>query len=184
MQLMGQNRYWMMRRQLFFLQQRLFTACSFILLDNAICSHLRVRLLCAFGVTAGRCVIVRGGLVVLEGFNFTIGDNVYIGSQCTLDGSERITFGHDVVIAYGVTIVTGSHHIGPRERRAGPYNPRPIIINDGCWIGARATLLPGVTIGRGAIVGAASVVTKDVAPDTIVVGNPARVVRSLDTNEV
>jgi len=182
MRLMGPARYWMMRRQLFFLEQRLFAVLSFLLLDNAMSSRLRMRLLCALGATTGRDSIVRGGLIILEGFNFIIGDHVYIGSQCTLDGSERITIGNNVVIAYGVTIITGSHHSASHEHRAGPYNPRPMIIEDGCWIGARATLLPGVTVKTGAIVGAGSVVTKDVEPDTVVAGNPARVVRVLDAD--
>jgi len=179
MQLLGTAHYWMMRRYLFFLEQRVFAICSFLLLDNAASGRLRVKLLCALGAKAGRNVNVRGGLIVLEWFNFTFGDNVYVGSQCTLDGAAEIVIGNEVNLAYGVMIITGTHHIGPTQRRAGQTSPHPVKIGDGCWVGARATILPGVTIGNGAVIGAASVVTRDVPPDTVVTGNPARVVRTL-----
>lgn len=157
----------------------MFAVCSFLLLDNAASGRLRVKLLCALGAKAGRNVNVRGGLTVFEWFNFTFGDSTYVGNQCTFDGAERITIGERVNLAYGVTIITGTHHIGPARCRAGSMAPRPVTIGDGCWIGARVTILPGVTIGNGAVVGAASVVTKDVPADTVVVGNPARIVRML-----
>jgi acetyltransferase-like isoleucine patch superfamily enzyme len=79
-----------------------------------------------------------------------------------------------------VLFLTSGHEIGPSERRAGPVHSSPITVEDGCWIGAGSILLPGVTIGRGSIVAAGSVVTKDVAPDTLVGGIPARPIRELD----
>jgi maltose O-acetyltransferase len=73
-------------------------------------------------------------------------------------------------------ILTTSHKLGPSAHRAGKHDLLPVEIGDGAWIGARATILPGVTIGRGAVVSAGSVVNKNVPPNSIVAGTPARVV--------
>ncbi|MGH2344898.1 MAG: acyltransferase [Chloroflexota bacterium] len=149
-------------------------------MDNTISGHLHARLLGVFGARVGKHVYIRGGLRVLERFDFTLGDGEFVGDGCTFDCSAPIRVGSRVFIAYGVTIVTGTHAIGPRECRADAFTPRGVTIGDGCWIGARAIILPGVHIGDGVVVGAGSVVTRDVAPDTVVAGNPARLVRSLE----
>ncbi|NTV62282.1 MAG: hypothetical protein HGA65_01930, partial [Oscillochloris sp.] len=81
-----------------------------------------------------------------------------------------------------VVIASGDHEIGPHAHRGGRLIPRPVVIEDGVWIGAGALILPGVTIGAGAIVGAGALVTKSVAPDTVVGGVPARVIRTLADN--
>jgi acetyltransferase-like isoleucine patch superfamily enzyme len=177
-------RYYSWRSRLprlqFFLERRLYSLCSMILVDNMVSMRLRARLLRAFGATVGEGVHIRGGLLVLERFGISIGNGAYIGDGCTFDCSAPIRVGDHVFIAYGVTLVTGTHAIGPHECRAGEWLPRGITIGDGCWIGARAVILPGVHIGSGAVVGAGSVVTRDVAPDTVVAGNPARLIRALE----
>ena len=86
---------------------------------------------------------------------------------------------HDVQIAANVQLLTNNHD--PYERRILPC--RPILIKKGAWIGAGATILPGICVGAHAIVGAASVVTKDVPDYAVVVGNPARVVKMLDAEK-
>ena len=73
---------------------------------------------------------------------------------------------------------TGFHHVDP-DRRLDPPTAQPIVIEDNVWIGARSVVLPGVTIGHDSVVGIGSVVTRDVAPRTVVVGVPAKVVRHL-----
>jgi acetyltransferase-like isoleucine patch superfamily enzyme len=168
-----------LQRFRFYLERRLFTCCSILLVDNAFSMRLRARLLGFLGARIGQRVIIRSGLLVLERFDFTLGSGVFVGDQCTFDCSAPIRVGDNVFIAYGVTIVTGTHAIGPRECRAGDFEPRGVTIDDGCWIGARAVILPGVHIGSGVVVGAGSIVTRDVDPDTVVAGNPARPVRSL-----
>ena len=90
-----------------------------------------------------------------------------------------IIIGNRAQIAYHVTLITGDHHIGPPASRAGVMNARPITIGEGAWIGARVVVLPGVTIGAGAVVAAGAIVTKDVAPNTLVAGVPARFLRKL-----
>lgn len=106
--------------------------------------------------------------------------------------AESVTIEDDVVISWGVTIVDHNSHALEWEKRAqdvadwhrGRKNwadvvIAPVILKKRCWIGFNASILKGVTIGEGAIVGAGTVVTKDVEPYTVVAGNPARVVRSL-----
>lgn len=93
-----------------------------------------------------------------------------------------ITIGARCDIAPEVSFITGTHEPGNVSRRAGVDTARPIRVGDGCWLGTRVTVLGGVTIGDGAIVAAGAVVTKDVPPNTLVGGVPARVIRFLDSD--
>jgi acetyltransferase-like isoleucine patch superfamily enzyme len=79
-----------------------------------------------------------------------------------------------------VLLLTGGHVIGPPGRRAAELTCEPIVVGTGAWLGARVTVLPGVTIGDGAVVAAGAVVTRDVAPHTVVAGVPARHLNDLD----
>jgi len=90
------------------------------------------------------------------------------------------TIGRDVMIAAFVRILTDHHPIRTVRHRVGPVTYEPVVIEDGAWIGAGSIILPGRRIGRGAIVGAGSVVTHDVPPDTVWAGNPARMLRKLE----
>jgi maltose O-acetyltransferase len=172
-------RSWLPRLR-FNLERRLYTWCSMLLVDNTVSCRIRGRLLRAFGATIGEGVLIRSGLLVLERFGFTIGNGAFIGDGCTFDCSAPIRLGDNVFVAYGVTLVTGTHAIGPHECRAGAFQPRGITVGDGCWIGARSVILPGVDIGSGSVVGAGSVVTRDIPPDAVVAGNPARLIRTLE----
>ena len=96
-----------------------------------------------------------------------------------LSGDDRITIGDRVSIAPRVTLVTSSHPNNSRIREFAPLDRGPVTIEPDAWIGSGAIILPGVTIGRGAIVGAQSVVTSDVAPLHVVAGQPAKTVRVL-----
>lgn len=104
----------------------------------------------------------------------SIGERCFIQQCCTFFGRGGIEIGNDVFIGPKVNLITINHDPKP-ENRSATYGRR-IIIEDKAWIGINATILPGVKIGYGAIVGASSVVTKDVAPLTIVAGNPAKVI--------
>lgn len=106
----------------------------------------------------------------------TIGSGVYINSNLLAMAMGGITIEDDVQIAANVQLLTNNHD--PYDRQV--LTCKPIVIRKGAWIGAGATILPGVTVGRYAIVGAASVVTRDVGDYEVVVGNPARLVRKLD----
>lgn len=111
------------------------------------------------------------------GRNLHLGEGVFINIGCTFQDTGGIWIGDRTLIGHGCILTTLNHDIDPRRR--GDMTPAPIRIGSDVWFGARVTVVPGVTIGDGAIVGAGSVVTKDVPPATIVAGVPARVIREV-----
>lgn len=112
------------------------------------------------------------------GLNITIGKTVFIGHQCSFTGHAPIDIGDEVLIAHNVNLVTAGHPVEPGQRR-DYITAAPITIGNNVWIGAAATILPGVHVGAGAVVAAGAVVSRDVAPATLVAGVPARVIRHL-----
>jgi acetyltransferase-like isoleucine patch superfamily enzyme len=109
----------------------------------------------------------------------SIGSNVSIGKSAMLQCIGGITVGNNVMIAHGSQIISAGHRItdaGESMRFSG-LDIAPIVIEDDVWIGAGAIVLPGVTIGKGSVVAAGAVVTKDVEPDSIVAGIPAALIR-------
>ena len=120
-----------------------------------------------------------------ENAKLAVGDRTFIGCSYIVV-YDNITIGSDVSIAWGCTIIdTNSHSIYPMERARGNWSDivtKPIVIGDLAWIGFNSIILKGVTIGEGAVVGAGSVVTKDVAPYTVVAGNPAKFIKNIDRN--
>ena len=138
----------------------------------------------------GTNVSVADGIVIGFGDNIHIGNNVSVNYRCILNDCNTIVIGNDVLIAPGVQINTASHPTELAQRLTSEWNPKsgeyrwrtfakPVVIGDGCWIGANATILGGVTIGDGAVVAAGAVVTKDVEPNTVVGGVPAKVIKHL-----
>lgn len=113
--------------------------------------------------------------------NLYMHDNSEIERGCLILAKDRIEIGENSTLAYGVTILTGADPNGPRNRLSKLYQPlkAPVIIGKDCWIGARAVILPGVTIGDCSVVAAGSVVTKDVPSYTMVAGSPAIVKKDL-----
>jgi acetyltransferase-like isoleucine patch superfamily enzyme len=112
------------------------------------------------------------------GLNITIGRAVFIGYDCAFTGHAAINIADQVMIAHKVNLVTAGHPVEPDKRRAY-ITCQPIIIDTNVWIGAAATILPGVHIGADAVVAAGAVVTHDVPPATLVAGVPATVIRYL-----
>ncbi len=112
------------------------------------------------------------------GKNIKIGKNVFINACCRFQDQGGIEIGKGVLIGHNTTIATLNHDFNPNLRQN--ITPASVKIGNNVWIGSDSTILPNVTIGDGAIVGAGSVVTKDVPPNTIVAGNPARVIRAID----
>jgi acetyltransferase-like isoleucine patch superfamily enzyme len=112
------------------------------------------------------------------GLNITVGQAVFIGYGCAFTGHAAIDVADGVMIAHKVNLVTAGHPVEPAERKAH-ITAQPITIDTNVWIGAAATILPGVTVGADSVVGAGAVVTHDVPPATLVAGVPARVVREL-----
>ena len=111
------------------------------------------------------------------GKNITVGKNVFINSGCRFQDQGGITIGDNALIGHNVVIATLNHDMNPEKR--GSLIPSPVKIGNRVWIGAGAIILPGVTIGDNSVVGAGSVVTKDIPENTVAVGSPARVIRSI-----
>lgn len=112
------------------------------------------------------------------GYNIRLGRNVFINYHCVFLDCAPIEIGHDVQIGPSVQLYTAQHPLDPVVRRSGLESARPIRVGHDVWIGGGAVVLPGVTIGARSVVGAGAVVVRDVSPGTVVVGNPARVVRT------
>jgi acetyltransferase-like isoleucine patch superfamily enzyme len=110
---------------------------------------------------------------------FSLGAHSRINRDCCLDVRGRLEIGENVSISPDVTILTASHGVNDPEFRV---QIRPVLIQDHVWIGSRAMILPGVTLGRGCVVAAGAVVTRDVAPLSIVAGVPARPVAARDAD--
>jgi len=112
------------------------------------------------------------------GLNITVGRAVFIGYECAFTGHAAINIADQVMIAHKVNLVTAGHPVEPDQRKSF-ITAEPITIDTNVWIGAAATILPGVNIGADAVVAAGAVVTHDVPPATLVAGVPATVIRHL-----
>ena len=144
---------------------------------------LRWRMLRFFGMDIkGWCAVSPhcwfGGTALAIGSGTTVNYGVFF------DTAGPITIGERCDIGMQVMLCTSSHLVGPYARRAGAATAAAITISDGSWIGTRAIILPGVTIGTGCIIAAGSVVTKDCMPNRLYAGTPARLVRDLDVAAV
>lgn len=113
-----------------------------------------------------------------SGVNIRVGRNVFVNQNCTFYDLGGLDIGDDVLIGPNVSLITSGHPLAPSQRRAAVV-AKPIVIERNVWIAAGATVIGGVTVGENSVVGAGSVVTKDVPPNTFVGGNPAQVVRSI-----
>jgi acetyltransferase-like isoleucine patch superfamily enzyme len=150
-------------------------------------------------IVIGENTHIRGTLLLFKyGGEIHIGDNCYVGDGTRIWSGESIHIGNNVLISHNVSIVdTQAHEINYIERaeryieliKNGPWNDKgsiktaPIIIEDYAWISFNTVILKGVTIGKGAIIGAGSVVTKDVPPFTLYAGNPAKFIKKLNDSE-
>lgn len=132
---------------------------------------------------AGRNINIEKGAYFGDGSQIEIGDNSGIGINCQVCGPVKI--GDNIMMGPEVIILTVSHKYDRLDipmLEQGHKEPEPVTIGDDVWIGTRAIILPGISIGKGAIVGAAAVVTKDVPEYAIVCGNPAKIIKSRKDN--
>jgi acetyltransferase-like isoleucine patch superfamily enzyme len=112
------------------------------------------------------------------GNEISVGRNVFVNQNCTFYDLGGLDIADDVMIGPNVSILTTGHPLEPAQRRAVTIG-KPIVIGRNAWIAAGATIIGGVTVGENSVVAAGAVVTRDVPPNTLVAGNPARVVRSV-----
>ena len=126
----------------------------------------------------GESCAIRSPVYIDYGANIYVGDRVFLNYGCVLLDVCTIHIGSGTQIGPAVQIVTADHPRDPEDRAEGLEMGKPISIGENVWIGSQAVILPGITIGDDAIVGAGSIVTRDVAPGMTVVGNPARTVPS------
>lgn len=130
-------------------------------------------------VSIGNGVIIfrRTELTIFENYPIIIGDNSFLNQDCIVGPNTFI--GKNVSVGHKVSFVTATHKIGDTNKRASDSVFLPIKIEDGCWIGAGSIILPGVTIGKGTIIAAGSVVNKDCKSNYLYAGNPATPIKPL-----
>lgn len=149
-------------------------------------------------ITIGAGGYICGELLTFRhGGEITLGDDCYIGAQSRIWSARKIHIGNRVLISHLVSIFDNlTHPLDPKARHQQfraimttghpqeiDLEEKPVRIEDDAWIGAHSIILPGVTIGAAAVVGAGSVVTKDVEPYTVVAGNPAKFVKKIESND-
>ncbi len=146
---------------------------------------IRTRLYRLIGLDIAQGAFIMGNLRLVGGLEsfydkLHIGPGAITGARVTINLDAGVALGKDVSIGPDVVIYTGTHSIGPgSQRRLPDVVAKEVRIEDGCWIGLAAMILPGVTVGRGSVVAAGAVVTQDVPPNSYVEGNPARVIKHL-----
>lgn len=142
---------------------------------------LKAVLLNIAGHDIGKKVVIASTILIKGNFNAHIGDGSFIGHETMIiGGASDIYIGANCDISSRVNLVMGSHEIDPINARSAGFGlSKSIIIEDGVWIGFGAIILPGVKIGKKSIIGAGSVVAKDIPPYSIAVGNPCKVIKAL-----
>jgi maltose O-acetyltransferase len=146
-------------------------------------NRTRTALLRAGGMKIGKGSQIMGPVVITGPGRwrelFAIGEQTFVTGPLRVDLADKVTIGDLVNLGHSVTLLTIDHEIGNAYKRCGLSHTGPIVIGNGVWIASNAIVLPGLTIGNGAVVGAGAVVTKDVPPNTLVAGVPARAIREL-----
>lgn len=118
-------------------------------------------------------------LYVNWGSRITLGDHVYANTGLTVIDDTFVTIGSHVMLGPRVTISAASHPVDPELRRQAYQYDLPVVLEENVWVGAGATILPGVTIGKNSVIGAGSVVDRDIPPDVVAAGVPCRVLREI-----
>lgn len=114
------------------------------------------------------------------GIHTHLGKNVYVNFNLTLVDDTWVHIGDHVMIGPNVTIAAGTHPLDPSLRKQAAQFNKPVRIGDNVWLGAQCVVLPGVTIGENSVIGAGSIVTKDIPANVVAVGNPCRVLRTIN----
>ena len=129
---------------------------------------------------AGENVFIETPFFCDYGYNITVGNNFYSNHNLVILDAASVEFGDNVFIGPHVGIYTVEHHLNPFLRSQSVESAKPVKIGNDVWIGGGVTILRGVTIGDNCVIGAGSIVTKDIPENSIAVGNPCRVIRKND----
>jgi maltose O-acetyltransferase len=129
--------------------------------------------------SVGKGVVIKPPLFMDYGFQTSIGAGTFVNAGAVILDVGRVTIGADVQIGPNVQLLTPTHPLEPELRRSGAEAAEPITIGDNVWLGGGVIVCPGVSIGPNTVVGAGAVVTRDLPPGVLAVGNPARVIRQL-----
>ncbi len=113
------------------------------------------------------------------GYNIELGENFYMNVNCVILDGAKVTFGDNVFVAPGCGFYTAGHPLDVARRNAGIEYARPISVGNNVWIGGNVVVLPGVSIGDNCVIGAGSVVVKDIPSNSLAVGNPCKVIRKI-----
>lgn len=117
------------------------------------------------------------------GYNIEVGENFFANYNLTILDVGKVKIGDNAQIAPNVSLYTAGHPVHPDSRNSGYEYGIPITIGDNVWIGGNTCIMPGVTIGNNVVIGAGSVVTKDLPDDVIAVGNPCKILREITEND-
>lgn len=131
---------------------------------------------------------VKGNLLIEQpfvcdyGYNISVGKNFYSNHNLVILDCAKVSFGDNVFIAPNCGFYTAGHPLEASERNKGLEYAQPITVGDNVWFGANVSVLPGVTIGDNCVIGAGSVVNKDIPANSLAVGNPCKVIRTIDND--
>lgn len=147
-----------------------------------LCNWIKSLFLKLNGAKVGKRVVFYPGVRISPGRNLVLGDDVDLALNVHIETAGGVTVGDRTLIGYGTKIFSRNHHVPPNRQPifGAGHISKSVVIGQDVWLGANVIVLPGRTIGDGAVIGAGSVITKNVAPYTIVAGNPATLVRVRD----
>ncbi len=140
----------------------------------------RTKLLQEFLGSTGENVYMEPNIRFDYGYNTHVGENFFANFDCTILDVGEVRIGDNCFLGPGVHIYTVLHPLHPAERNTGKEYAKPVTIGNNVWIGGRAIINPGVTIGDNVVVASGSVVTKDVPDHVVVGGNPAKIIKKID----
>jgi len=152
----------------------------FFLGDDFLGRGVRVWILRRLGARIGARARLHGGTYVSRPRNLVVGPETFVNRGCYMDLEAKLVLGSRVAVGHGATFITSRHEIGPHDQRCGEFQGADVVVGDGTWIGANVTVLPGVTVGRGAVIAAGSVVLHDIEDDVLAAGVPASPRRTLN----
>lgn len=132
---------------------------------------------------AGENVYLEPAIQFDYGYNIELGKNFYSNHNLVILDCAKVVFGDNVFLGPNCGFYTAIHPICAEERNAGIESAKPIFVGDNVWIGGSVTVLPGVKIGNNSVIGAGSVVVKDIPENVVAVGNPCRVIRQISEKD-